>query len=196
MVSPVDELVREHALIRRMLAVLERIAGRVEAGAAFPFADAAVVLRFFREFVERVHHRKEHECCYPSAVLESHQEVVEAIGELEGDHEDSRGVLQGLLLFWEPGELLADERVGFAGLARTYARRLREHMAVEEESLYPAVRARIRGKDLDEVQERFARIGSGAESASSWEHVCATLEERWVAPQPIGPRRDLDADPD
>ena len=56
--KPLDVLLDEHALHRRLLAVFERIARSIDAGAAFPAADVAVVLGYLREFVERLHHQK------------------------------------------------------------------------------------------------------------------------------------------
>ena len=180
---PADELLREHAVIRRMLFVLGRLADHVEGWADFPAEDVATVLRFFREFVERVHHRKETECCYGLAVLSGHEEVVESMGELVADHDGTASLLQALLLFWEPGALLEDERIAFASLARRYARRIGEHMDTEEEALYPTLRCRLFGRELDDVLATFDRISERHEGLDVWQRRCDVLESRWRSPQ-------------
>lgn len=178
MPAPADELLSEHALIRRMLVILERIGERTDWGERLPAADVGELVRFFREFVEGVHHAKEQEFCYPSAVLDGHEEIVEALGELTGEHEDSRGLLDGLMLFSEPDDLSRDERGDFAGLAAAYVRRMREHMQVEEESLYPTVRVRMVGNE-QAILARFREIEVQHDSFEHWTRRCAVLEERW-----------------
>ena len=76
--TPVDVLLAEHALHRRMLAVFERIARVVESGAAFPSNDVASVLGYLREFVELVHQRRESRTIYPESRWPSMQEVLTA----------------------------------------------------------------------------------------------------------------------
>ena len=104
--SPVDVLMREHDLTRRMLTVLERIATQVEVGVAFPAADTAKVLTFFRDYVEQVHHVKESRHCFPAATMLCRDAVAEAVGRLVAEHDEGKILLHSLTLFWEPGDLL------------------------------------------------------------------------------------------
>src|SRR5690606_1190335 len=115
---------------------LDRIAARIDAGAAFPAADVARVLGYFREFGETVHHRREDEYVYALAMAHGDDRLAEAVGRLIADHEETRELLYSLTLFWEPGELLPEERRGFCAMARAYASRLRRHMDREERLLF------------------------------------------------------------
>ena len=61
-----DILRREHELILRGVAVLERMAGRVQSGAHVPAADAAAVIEFIRKFADGCHHAKEEGVLFPA----------------------------------------------------------------------------------------------------------------------------------
>lgn len=177
--QPVGELLREHDLTRRMLTLLERVATRVELGLAFPVEDSALLLTFFREFVEFVHHAKEAEQCFPAVTMHGADELAELVGELVADHEASKTLLHALVLFWEPGELRDDERDSFVEFARTYAARLRRHMAIEEQLLFPAIEA-LPQPLVDAIATEFTRVGSERRRAASWEREVAALERRYA----------------
>jgi hemerythrin-like domain-containing protein len=177
--TPIEVLRREHALTRRMLVLLERLAEHVDAEGEFPASDVAVVLGFFREFVETEHHAKEDACVYPLALLNGGDEEAELVGALVADHDATKELLHSLSLFWEPTGLLEEERRAFCGLARNYARRLDRHMLLEEESLFGLA------DFMDEAEKArtlavFEEISAEHRSLESWLGATAELEERWV----------------
>ena len=179
MTRPIDVLVQEHALHRRMLAVLGRIVTQVERGARFPAGDVATVLGYLREFVEASHHAKEAALLHPLAMSIADDRFAEAVGRLIADREQTTWMLQSLMLFWEPGDLLPEERVGFCELARRYSARLLRDMSIEERELYP-VAAKLDAAEARDVLEEFQRIATGRRSRVEWLGVAAGLEERWV----------------
>lgn len=178
LIRPVDVLLEEHALHRRMLTVLERIVVPVAAGAPFPASDVARLLRYFREFVEGVHHSKEDRAVYPLALSEADDQLAETVGVLVADHEETRDLLQSLMLFWEPGDLLPQERAGFCRLARTYAARMRRHMALEEKELFPFV-AGMPDSEQQRALELFDEVAATRRTATEWTAVAAEFEEHW-----------------
>ncbi len=178
MERPVDVLLEEHRLTRRSIGVLHRLADRVEAGDPFPAADVAVVLNFFREFVELVHHQKESAVFYPFAAMTGGDDAAESVGELIADHDESKTLLHSLTVFWEPTDLLADERKAFAEVARAYGGRLLRHMETEEEFLFPSA-ASIPGDDRIKFLEEFEEIASGHRTAGDWEPEIARLERMY-----------------
>ena len=177
---PIDVLLAEHALHRRMLTVLERIAAHVERDGSFPASDVARLLGYFREFVETVHHAKEDGTVYPLVMSFADDSLAETVGELIGDHIETKNLLHSLMLFWEPDDLLAEEREVFAELACRYAKRLRRHMEAEEATLFPAAASLDPAADA-EILARFAAVSTGRSTLAEWAALAAELEEHWIA---------------
>lgn len=167
LVTPVALLKREHATTRRMLDVLLALARRVESGAEFPVDDAAIVLSFFREFVEQVHHRRENLVIYPFAAMVGGEGSAEMVGRLMADHDETKLLMHSLTVFWEPDGLLPDERRSFAEVARTYANRMLKHMEFEERVLFP-VAIDIPGDEAIRLVREFDRIGVDRRSCDEW----------------------------
>ena len=178
-VSPVEELREEHTLARRMLGVLECIQSGVRCGLPFPAEDVAEVLTFFREFVETVHHGKENGAIYPLALTHGDDDAAQVVGELIADHDDTRDLLRSLMLFWEPGPLLDDERDGFCELAATYASRLRRHMQLEEDVLFPQAQVMTEAEEARAVRV-FRRAAATRRDAGWWRERITALEARWT----------------
>lgn len=180
--TPLEDLEREHSLVRRALEVLERIAGHVEADLPFPADDVVVLLRFFREFVEGVHHRKETEVLYPAAVMVGGDACAECAGLLVRSHEDTRALLHSLILFWEPeGGLLEVERRGFVVTCRAYAMRLLRHMETEEEQLFRTIRQGMPPDDQMVMAMEFARMDRAGAAGRKWLAAVQELERYWRA---------------
>ncbi len=170
---------REHELTRRMLRVLEQISGRVSLGCRFPADDVAITLTYFREFLEQVHHAKESDHLYPAAMMSGTEDCAESIGSLMASHDDSKMLLHSLTLFWEPGDLLDEERTGFCDLATTYCSRLRQHIEMEEERLFPFA-DQLEVDEQARLTKEFQSIGAGHRPMSFWQGEAARLETAYV----------------
>jgi hemerythrin-like domain-containing protein len=177
--DPIDVLLEEHALHRRTLAVLERIAAALVQGSAFPAGDVATVLDYLRDFIEAVHHGKEDTAVYPLVLEVGEEAIAETIGRLVSDHVATKDLLLSLSMFAEPGDLLDPEREGFCQVVRAYTTRMRRHMALEELHLFPNVR-RVPAADLAELGRRCDEIAVGHRDLATWSLVIAELEERWA----------------
>jgi len=59
-------LMREHELILRGVAVLERMAARAQSGPGVPAADAEAIIDFIRKFADGCHHAKEEGVLFPA----------------------------------------------------------------------------------------------------------------------------------
>lgn len=179
--TPMQILEREHGVTRRMLTLLERLTAHVEIDAGFPAADVATVLSFFREFVELEHHAKEDLAIYPLALVHGDDRDAELVGRLVAEHDETKQLLHSLTLFWEPDDLLPEEREGFVELARTYVRRLERHMRLEERRLFPYAR-RMDAEETERVLASFESIDArGTLGLERWCAVAAELEARWAS---------------
>ncbi len=173
--TPVDLLLHEHRLHRRALTLLEETAQRVERGGVFPAADVAILLMYFREFLEAVHQRRESEWFFPAAVMYGPDSAAEWVGRIVGEHEENKLLLRSLMMFWGPGDLLDEERTGFVQLVRTYVCRLRRHLDQEERRLFPVARL-IPRAEQEAMGEQFAAIGTQRRTIAQWTREVERLE--------------------
>jgi hemerythrin-like domain-containing protein len=148
----------EHRLILRALAVLERVGRRLATGRRTDEAAAADLIDLLRLF-DRSHHAKEEEHLFPF-LRRTNPTDTSPIGAMLAEHEEGRDYLATL------GGLQAAATRAAAALLCVAT--LREHMRKEEESLFPAVDARLSPED----QAALARRYEGVE------------------PQLVGPRAD------
>lgn len=180
MPRPIHDLEREHALVRSALHVLQRVASHLEAGLPFPGRDVAVLLRFFREFVEGVHHRKEVRILFPAAVMSGGDAEATCAGLVARSHEDARALLHALTLFWEPeGDLLENERRVFAETCRAYALCLLRCMETEEEQLFRGIRHALPPDEVLALARDFAEIDSQRDGSRAWRAELRRLERTW-----------------
>ncbi|MGE0142523.1 MAG: hemerythrin domain-containing protein [Planctomycetota bacterium] len=177
--NPIQTLLAEHALHRRLLRVFERLARGLDQG-RFPSEDVALVLRYLREFVERSHHHRESLAIHPLVLAVGGDDHAELLGRLIGDHQETSDLLESLCMLWEPTDLLGEERAIFAQLAQTYIARLRRHMTEEELTIYPLA-ARASAEELADLGAELERMATNHPGVSHWSSVVAQLEERWPA---------------
>ena len=176
-----NHLEHEHELVRRALRVLERQAAFVEMGGSFPNDGFEGVMRFFKGFFRAVHTVKESTHVYPTVVLFGDDEAAELAGGLLREHDDTGELLNSLALFSEPaGDLVAEERQGFADVARTWVARLSRLMHEEEKSLFPIARNCLPPDDQLTLLEVFRELDEAHRPATSWHEELNELEATWV----------------
>lgn len=170
----------DHALIRRVIVVLRRMAASVELGMHFPAADVAAVAGFLREFAEHQHHSKEESLLLATLAAHGAEDAAEGVGELLRDHEETRELLYTLTLFWEPSHALTPaEAVAFAQVAQTYTDRLDRHMTSEEARYFPLADRLIPGDEQLDLLKQFATFDEGRRTRAAWSVMVADLEQRW-----------------
>lgn len=152
----------------------------VQGGAGFPATDAALLLRFFRDFVVAVHLQKEATWLWPSIVMRSEGITASAAGEVALLHEEATELIHCLVLFWEPGELSEVEREGFAATTRALHDRLVRMMRLEEQTLFPACKHSVPADDLLEWADEFARIESARGGAAVWLVALRDVLAQWT----------------
>jgi hemerythrin-like domain-containing protein len=168
----VAALAEDHALIRRMLAVLDALAAALRRIGPFPNDDVAALLRCFREFVDHGHQPFEAEILYPVVLAQGSTGDAALAGRLVADHEETRELLHALELLWEPrGELTTEERESFADVAHLFAVRLRRHLREEETRLFPLL-AQQPDRAVHETRASVRR---------RYRRVVRELARRWLA---------------
>ncbi|MEI6211620.1 MAG: hemerythrin domain-containing protein [bacterium] len=125
---PLRELVEEHTVIKRAIAMLPVLAAAQSAGVNdVSRRQAQELLAFVRNFADRLHHAKEEDLLFP--LFEDAGEIIAA---MRAEHEVGRGHVRAAA-----AALAAGDAAAVATHLHAYAALLTEHIRKEDEILYP-----------------------------------------------------------
>jgi hemerythrin-like domain-containing protein len=153
-VTPTEDLMQEHGVLRRLLLIYDAVADRLQQGQEFPLAVLKDAAGLIRRFVEDYHEKDEED--YLFARFEKAGKLVELVKVLSQQHRAGRQLtthLQGLLapdFFSKPAA-----RLQVASHLHAFTRMYRPHAAREDTVLYPAFRSVISPKEFMALGETF-----------------------------------------
>jgi len=153
-VTALEDLMREHGLLERLLLVYEEETRRLGGKAEFlpePLAQAAGMIR---RFIEDYHEKLEEQYIFPR-FGEAH--VLAPLAKtLQAQHEAGRRLTDRILEAMKTGVGEdAAARKALVGNLRTYIRMYRPHAAREETALFPALYALVSEAEYHEMTETF-----------------------------------------
>jgi hemerythrin-like domain-containing protein len=153
-VTPTEDLMQEHGVLRRLLLLYDAMGSRLSQGEEVPLEVLREATGVIRRFVEDYHEKDEEE--YLFTRFERAGKLVELVKVLYQQHQAGRKLttaLQGLLSPERWGK--APERKQAAVYLHAFARMYRPHAAREDTVLYPAFRAVISPKEFLDLGEKF-----------------------------------------
>lgn len=158
----------EHRVIERALDLLQRAADRVGSGDKPAQGDLEKLLDFLRGFADGCHHRKEEGVLFP--YLEGHgvPRDLGPIGVMLREHDVGREHVRGMT-----EALTRDTPEAFTSHALAYIALLRDHIAKEDNVLFPIADQLI---DLAEAQGLLERFEEAEEGTSHGRYL-ALVEE-------------------
>ncbi|MEN6466147.1 MAG: hemerythrin domain-containing protein [Syntrophaceae bacterium] len=153
-VLPVEDLMREHGVLSRILLIYEEITARIKARRDVPAGALAAAAGIVHNFIENYHEKNEENYIFPRC--EKKGRLKDLVGTLRAQHEAGRRLTQFILdhaddpLFSRPdiGKQVADN-IG------TFTRMYRPHKAREDTVLFPAFHDIISSSEYSELGEKF-----------------------------------------
>jgi len=153
-VSPTEDLMREHGILRRILLVYGDVVRRVDGNQELkpePIAGAATIIR---EFIEDYHEKDEEEFIFPR--LKKAGKLGELVDTLVAQHQAGRRLTADVLRLATPAALKGDAaRKQLASTLRSFIRMYEPHAAREDTVLFPAFRELVGEKELARLQDVF-----------------------------------------
>ena len=154
-VTPAEDLMREHGVLRRVLYVFDEAAHRLETSAALPLDALAAGATLIRRVIEDYHEKLEEEHLFPR--FEKAGQLTELVAVLRRQHQVGRAITSQVLTL--SGAKLADaDRATLARALRAFAHMYRPHAAREDTVLFPALHRLVGGKAYHELGEQFEDI--------------------------------------
>ncbi len=166
-------LVNEHVLIKRMLSLLERNASRTAEGNYPDYRFYLDGVDFIRNYADRFHHAKEEDVLFAALIANGMPREHSPVAAMLMEHEQGRAFVRAMeeaaqaALAGKPDQ----ERL-IAANALAYAALLREHIAKEDEILYPLAERILPAEARDEILAGYTLAEQSAP---------AGFEERYAA---------------
>lgn len=150
---PVDMLLEEHAAILAVLDAAEQEVERLENGGAMRQSFWYGYLDFMTNYADRCHHRKEEDVLFSALEEAGLPREGGPTDQMRHEHELMRKGRSRL------AELLTgDDIKAISDAVRSGINMLREHIAKENEALFPAARRLLSSETIELIRSGFARV--------------------------------------
>jgi hemerythrin-like domain-containing protein len=153
-VSPTEDLMREHGILRRVLLVYGEVLRRFDARLDVPADALAHAATIIREFIEDYHEKDEEEFIFPR--FEKAHKLAELVAVLRQQHQAGRKLTADVLRLATAAGVKGDAtRKQIGESLRSFIRMYEPHAAREDTVLFPAFRALVGEKELARLQDVF-----------------------------------------
>jgi len=156
-------LVDEHKLILRMIALLEKNALRTAAGDYSNWQFYLDGVDFIRSYADRFHHAKEEDVLFAALVQNGMPRENSPVAAMLMEHDQGRAYVLGMeTAVSEAMSGLAGREAAIAENALAYAALLRDHIAKEDDILYPLAERVIPETMRGEIVQGYEHAEAGA----------------------------------
>lgn len=154
-IPAVEDLMREHGVLRRILLSDEKMIERIHAGKRFPREDLQKSAGIVRRFIEDYHEKLEEEYLFPK--LEKDSRYAELVKSLRAQHQAGRQLTDRILLYAVSAHLnnFGKDQNNLAACLQAFIRMYRPHAAREDTVLFPALHDLVTPAELAEMSDRF-----------------------------------------
>lgn len=155
-VSPAEDLMREHGVLKRVLLVYRESLRRLETGEDLPPEPVADAGKIIRSFIEDYHEKLEEEFLFPRFRRANvHVDLVEV---LTAQHRAGRRLTETVLgLATSSAIRNRDQRRRLVDSLRNFVRMYEPHEAREDTVLFPAFRRIVSRGEYDALGEKFEK---------------------------------------
>jgi hemerythrin-like domain-containing protein len=154
-VTPPEDLMREHAVLSRLLLIYERALTSGTRPADWPMSQLAEAVRLIRTFIEDYHEKLEENYVFPR--FQKAGRLTDLTAVLLQQHQAGRQVTDAIVRQIEQAGSLSDMKPLANNLA-AFIRMYRPHAARESTVLFPQIGAVVPPKEYDEMGDKFEEI--------------------------------------
>lgn len=175
-VSPVEDLMREHGGLNRILLIYEEVKTRIELHKDFDPAPLAKAAGLIRRFIEGYHEKLEEDHLFPR--LEKAGKLVDLVKTLKEQHAAGRKLTAIIEAKANSKSLkdAGDRRTLTDAMAR-FVRMYRPHEAREDTILFPAFKTVVTPKEYDLMGDQFEDKEHELFGSEGFEGVIVTIGE-------------------
>jgi len=155
-VSPAEDLMREHGILKRVLLIYRNIMGRIDAKQDFPPDVVVSSAKLIRVFVEDYHEKLEEDYLFPR--FRKANKLVDLVDVLKVQHQKGRILTDRTLQI--AGSSSIKDAAGHASLRNDlhqFVRMYEPHEAREDTVLFPAFHKIVSKHEYDALGEEFEK---------------------------------------
>jgi hemerythrin-like domain-containing protein len=169
-VSPPEDLMREHGVLRRILLIYQEERRRIRNNQAPDTATLVAAAKLVRTFVEDYHEKLEEDHLFPR--FEKAGKLVDLVKVLREQHDAGRKLTDEVMKLATAGD---SKRLSKS--IERFIRMYRPHAAREDTLLFPAIRSLMTPKEFDEMGDRFEDKEHQLFGKSGFEGIVAQVAE-------------------
>jgi hemerythrin-like domain-containing protein len=174
--KPTDELMNEHRVIERMLAVVTVAANRIDKGDKVDQELFTGAADFFRNFADKCHHGKEEKILFAKMMERGVSGEVGPIAVMLREHEDGRAHVRRISEL-SAKKLDGKETQELVLQTRGYVELLGQHILKEDNVLYPMANQILTPEDQKELEKGFTEVEEKVMGPGMHEKYHKMLEE-------------------
>ena len=157
-VGAVEDLMREHGVLRRIILAYRESAVRLRAGKPVPDRPLADATRLFQKFGEDYHEKKLEEAYIFPAVKKVAGEAASYPDILVAQHNRGREITDYIISVTQGAKLGTSTAEALSKSLEAFVLMYRNHAAREDTIIFPAWKQTMTGKQLDEMNDKFEDI--------------------------------------
>lgn len=156
-VSPAEDLMREHGVLKRVLMVYREAIRRLDANEDLPPAAIADAAQIIRVFIEDYHEKLEEDYLFPR--FRDHNVEVQLVDTLAAQHQTGRRVTDQTMHFATLQSIRnPDDRRKLSDSLRAFIRMYEPHEAREDTVLFPALHKIVTPHEYGSLGADFEKI--------------------------------------
>ena len=149
-ITPVEDLMREHGVLHRVMYLYDEASTRLEAGHEIELDALARCASMVRRVIEDYHERLEEDFLFPR--YEQARTLADLTAVLRRQHQSGRVLTDRVLAMTKAG---GADRTSLATVLRSFNHMYRAHAAREDTVLFPALRELVGKAGYAELGEQF-----------------------------------------
>lgn len=175
-ISPLEDLMREHGALRRILLIYENIVGTLISDNVVPIEVLSASADLIRRFIEDYHEKLEEDVLFPR--FKKAGKLVDLVTVLLDQHHAGRSLTEFIQKSTSPAALNdASKRKALAERLDLFLRMYRPHAAREDTILFPALRSIVSEKEFHDLGEEFEEKEDKLFGEGGFEKVVAQVAE-------------------
>jgi hemerythrin-like domain-containing protein len=177
-VSAVEDLMREHGVLRRLLLVYGETAPELSVSTPIQTMEALQkTARLFRAFGEDYHERQLEEAAIFPAVKSAGGPAASIVDVLIAQHIRGREITDALLLMTRRRSMGSADAASLSRMLSSFARMYQNHAAREDTLVFPAWKRTLSQDQLDDMAGKFEDIERRQFGKDGFEEAVRKIEE-------------------
>jgi len=173
-ISPPEDLMREHAILDRVLLIYESGLRRASQGEDIDPAVFVQSATIVRDFIHDYHEKSEEELVFPR--FKKAGRMVELVNVLVTQHGAGRKLTERILAA-APQAGSRDPREAMGRDIQAFIAMYRPHAAREETDLFPTLRQLVTGEEYEEIADEMEKREKQAFGSDGFEKVAKKVAE-------------------